>query len=179
VAPLFSSWLYGSSDPDDLDADQKETLSSILSLTSTAIGATTGNTSDAIAAGQASENAVENNFFTLLVDPDEAMGLALEKKYPVHREGVTLTNSSSAIGNMADVSIILYPPSAIVAAPVGFLASLVEFYATGKASTFLPGIAGSFVGKTLKVTNTVNKQVIDRASSAASLETNIRLGGEE
>ena len=63
VAPLLSQWLYGEENGSNLTADQKETLGSILSLGSIAIGATTGDMSDAVAAGVASETAVENNNF--------------------------------------------------------------------------------------------------------------------
>ncbi|MBJ7540053.1 restriction endonuclease fold toxin [Marinomonas transparens] len=63
AAPALAEWLYGSSNPDDLKADEKQTLTAILGAASTAVGATTGNADNAIAAGQAGENAVENNYF--------------------------------------------------------------------------------------------------------------------
>ncbi|MBD5772106.1 hemagglutinin repeat-containing protein [Marinomonas colpomeniae] len=62
VAPLLSQWLYGEEDGSKLSLSQQETLGSILSLTSAAIGATTGDMNDAVAAGVASETAVENNY---------------------------------------------------------------------------------------------------------------------
>ncbi len=65
AAPILSNWLYGTSDPEQLSADQKATLTSIASLAGTAIGATTGNGADIAAGSQLAENAVENNWLSL------------------------------------------------------------------------------------------------------------------
>ncbi|MBJ7540074.1 hemagglutinin repeat-containing protein, partial [Marinomonas transparens] len=64
AAPALAEWLYGSSNPDDLKADEKQTLTAILGAASTAVGATTGNSADAVNAGLAGENAVENNYLS-------------------------------------------------------------------------------------------------------------------
>ncbi|TEW50611.1 VENN motif pre-toxin domain-containing protein [Psychromonas algicola] len=62
AAPLLASWLYGSENGSDLTSDQKETIAAILGLASTAVGASTGDLNNAVAAGQASDTAIDNNF---------------------------------------------------------------------------------------------------------------------
>jgi len=63
AAPMLANWLYGSSDPDDLDAQQKQTLTNILGAASMVAASTgSGDASDVVAAGQLADNAVENNF---------------------------------------------------------------------------------------------------------------------
>ncbi|WP_220032601.1 hemagglutinin repeat-containing protein [Marinomonas alcarazii] len=62
AAPALAKWLYDKDSSDDLTAAEKQTLTSIMGAASTTVGATTGNVNNAIAAGQAGQNAVENNF---------------------------------------------------------------------------------------------------------------------
>ncbi|WP_394182141.1 hemagglutinin repeat-containing protein [Marinomonas posidonica] len=63
AAPMLANWLYGSSDPDDLDAQQKQTLTNILGAASMVAASTgSGDASDVVAAGQLADNAVENNY---------------------------------------------------------------------------------------------------------------------
>ncbi|AEF55262.1 hemagglutinin repeat-containing protein [Marinomonas posidonica] len=62
AAPALAQWLYGSSDPNDLTAEQKQTLTAVIGAASTAVGATTGNGADTVSTGQLAENAVDNNF---------------------------------------------------------------------------------------------------------------------
>ena len=62
AAPLLASWLYGTENGADLTPEQQETIASILGLASTAVGATTGDLGDAVAAGQSSDTAIDNNF---------------------------------------------------------------------------------------------------------------------
>ena len=61
AAPLISNFLYGTTDPSKLTAEQKDTISSITSALGAGIGAATGNTSDAVNAAETSKVAVENN----------------------------------------------------------------------------------------------------------------------
>jgi len=62
LAPALSSWLYGESDPSELDADQKETISAIISLGAIAVtSATGGSKTDIVASDAASSVAVEDN----------------------------------------------------------------------------------------------------------------------
>ena len=63
AAPYVSQWLYGEQDGSKLTAEQKQTVSSILSLGGTAVGSATGSsTADTVAGGQAVRTAVENNY---------------------------------------------------------------------------------------------------------------------
>ncbi|MDO4907526.1 hemagglutinin repeat-containing protein [Neisseria sp.] len=62
AAPYVSQWLYGEKDGSKLTAEQKQTVSSILSLGGAAVGVTGGSTADTVAGGQAAQTAVENNF---------------------------------------------------------------------------------------------------------------------
>ncbi|KCX95226.1 VENN motif pre-toxin domain-containing protein [Acinetobacter nosocomialis] len=65
AAPILSSFLYGK-DAKDLTADQKSTISSIVGLAGSAVGATTGDISSTVQSGQVAQNAVENNIFGVL-----------------------------------------------------------------------------------------------------------------
>ena len=60
-APVISNFLYGSSDPSKLTAEQKDTISAITSAVGLTIGATTGSANDAANAAETSKVAVENN----------------------------------------------------------------------------------------------------------------------
>ena len=63
TAPVLSKFLYGSSDPTKLTAEQKDTISAITSALGAGIGATTGNASDAANAAETSKVAVEDNYY--------------------------------------------------------------------------------------------------------------------
>jgi filamentous hemagglutinin len=62
AAPVLAKWLYDKDSSDNLNATEKQTLTAILGAASTTVGATTGKINNAIAAGQAGQNAVENNY---------------------------------------------------------------------------------------------------------------------
>ena len=64
AAPKLAEYLYGKKSS-DLTASEKSTVSAILGLTGSSIGATTGNASNIVQGGQSSQNALENNDFTL------------------------------------------------------------------------------------------------------------------
>jgi filamentous hemagglutinin len=63
AAPVLSSFLYGKA-AKDLTADQKSTISSIVGLAGSAVGATTGDIGSTVQSGQVAQNAVENNYLT-------------------------------------------------------------------------------------------------------------------
>ncbi|MBF0803307.1 hemagglutinin repeat-containing protein [Neisseria sp. 19428wB4_WF04] len=64
AAPYVSQWLYGEKDGSKLTAEQKQTVSSILSLGGAAVGAAAnGSAADMVAGGQAAQTAVENNYY--------------------------------------------------------------------------------------------------------------------
>uniref|UniRef100_UPI0009FFB007 VENN motif pre-toxin domain-containing protein n=1 Tax=Stenoxybacter acetivorans TaxID=422441 RepID=UPI0009FFB007 len=64
ATPVVSQWLYGTSDPKELTAEQKETLSSIGGLIGAGVGATTGDIGSIVSGSQAAQNAVDNNYLT-------------------------------------------------------------------------------------------------------------------
>ncbi|WP_302565690.1 two-partner secretion domain-containing protein [Acinetobacter baumannii] len=64
AAPILSSFLYGK-DAKELTADQKSTISSIVGLAGSAVGATTGDIGSIVQSGQVAQNAVENNFLSV------------------------------------------------------------------------------------------------------------------
>ncbi|MDR8085856.1 VENN motif pre-toxin domain-containing protein, partial [Acinetobacter baumannii] len=59
AAPILSSFLYGK-DAKELTADQKSTISSIVGLAGSAVGATTGDIGSIVQNGQVAQNAGEN-----------------------------------------------------------------------------------------------------------------------
>jgi len=63
AARVLSSFLYGK-EAKDLTAEQKSTISSIVGLAGTALGATTGDVATTVQSGQVAQNAVENNYLT-------------------------------------------------------------------------------------------------------------------
>lgn len=70
AAPILSSFLYGKA-AKDLTADQKSTISSIVGLAGSAVGATTGDISSTVQSGQVAQNAVENNIFGVKGQPQK------------------------------------------------------------------------------------------------------------
>ncbi|MEQ1142524.1 VENN motif pre-toxin domain-containing protein [Acinetobacter soli] len=75
AAPLLSSFLYGK-EAKDLTAEQKSTISSIVGLTGTALGATTGDVATTVQSGQVAQNAVENNEFFKVNDEGDWLSCA-------------------------------------------------------------------------------------------------------
>ena len=67
AAPVLSSFLYGK-EAKDLTAEQKSTISSIVGLAGTALGATTGDVVSTVQSGQVAQNAVENNTVSDMVN---------------------------------------------------------------------------------------------------------------
>nr|WP_252354610.1 VENN motif pre-toxin domain-containing protein [Acinetobacter soli] len=70
AAPVLSSFLYGK-EAKDLTAEQKSTISSIVGLAGTALGATTGDVATTLQSGQVAQNAVENNIFGVKGQPQK------------------------------------------------------------------------------------------------------------
>lgn len=60
----MSKFLYETTDPSKLTAEQKDTISAITSALGVGIGATTGNANDAANAAETSKVAVEDNYLT-------------------------------------------------------------------------------------------------------------------
>uniref|UniRef100_UPI0014705F38 VENN motif pre-toxin domain-containing protein n=1 Tax=Stenoxybacter acetivorans TaxID=422441 RepID=UPI0014705F38 len=64
ATPVVSQWLYGTSDPEKLTAEQKKTLSSISGLIGAGAGAFSGDVSSIVAGSQVAQNAVDNNLLS-------------------------------------------------------------------------------------------------------------------
>nr|WP_245809176.1 VENN motif pre-toxin domain-containing protein [Acinetobacter populi] len=83
AAPKLAQYLYGK-DAQDLTADEKSTISAIVGLAGSAVGASTGDVASTVQAGQVSQNAVENN----RLQPNDAANYAiLVAKYKRDCEG--------------------------------------------------------------------------------------------
>ena len=78
AAPLLSSFLYGK-EAKDLTAEQKSTISSIVGLAATALGATTGDVATTVQSGQVAQNAVEENGLLELMIPTTISNFVKDK----------------------------------------------------------------------------------------------------
>ena len=86
TAPILSKFLYGSSDPANLTAEQKDTISAITSAVGLTIGATTGNANDAANAAETSKVAVEDNYYYAdLKNINKASKKQVEKIYNIQK----------------------------------------------------------------------------------------------
>ena len=65
AAPLLAEYLYCKK-AKDLTASEKSTISSIVGLAGSAVGATTGDVSSTVQGGQSAQHAVESNYQTNL-----------------------------------------------------------------------------------------------------------------
>ncbi len=72
AAPLLAEYLYGKK-AKDLTASEKSTISSIVGLAGSAVGATTGDVSSTVQGGQSAQNAVENNKTSVKQDIKHAL----------------------------------------------------------------------------------------------------------
>lgn len=63
TAPFVSQFLYQTKDPDELTAEQKDTIRGIVSLTGVVIGSTTGSVTDSVNAAETALVAVEDNYW--------------------------------------------------------------------------------------------------------------------
>ena len=70
-ALLLSKYLYDTKDPSELTAEQKDTISSIASLAGLAMGASTGEVTDAVNAGETALVAVQDNGLENVLLPHE------------------------------------------------------------------------------------------------------------
>jgi filamentous hemagglutinin len=65
AAPLLAQYLYGTTDPSQLTAEQKGTIDAIAGLAGSAVGAIAGNgAADVVSGGHAASTAVGNNYLT-------------------------------------------------------------------------------------------------------------------
>ncbi|OPH35988.1 Possible hemagglutinin (DUF638) [Moraxella atlantae] len=84
-AKAVSHYVFGTDKPSDLTAEQKQTVSSIVSLAGIGVGATTGDVSSAVSAGETAKSAVDDNINTVLA-PDPALMYEIENNPNYSRE---------------------------------------------------------------------------------------------
>ena len=97
AVPKVANWLYGTSDPDKLSAEQKGTISAIVGLAGAAAGATTASNAGIVASGSAAQNAVENNWDLLqILSPSSAAALS---RISQHHQAMLTVAGLRKLGN--------------------------------------------------------------------------------
>jgi filamentous hemagglutinin len=79
TAPLLSQFLYETTDPSKLTAEQKDTISAITSALGAGIGATTGSASNAANAAETSKVAVEDNGLLEVIMPETMSNVVVDQ----------------------------------------------------------------------------------------------------
>jgi len=101
LAPMLSKLLYDTDDTNKLDADQKETVSAILSLGSSVLtSATGGSNTDIAASGIASSVAVENNRALLQAERtwlEDEKNIEAFAEYYKEKNGIELSLEEAAL----------------------------------------------------------------------------------
>ena len=149
-----------------------------MSLASTAVGATTGNTTDALAAGQASENAVENNFgFTensYFREDFEGFAGGVEQEYLKAEQYVEENPEEIAtyVGYTAD-AVSLLPAGKVVKPIAGTISIFTDFFNAFITGDYNSAAAGFFGGSTTKkylnrYDNIISEDNIDRVEVFSS-----------
>ena len=142
TAPLLSKYLYQTEDPSELTAEQKDTISSITSITGTVIGASTGNVTDAVNAGETAKVAVEDNDFSNI---GPAFGISNEYGQSMQSLGNYCTNQG---GNVTEC----INTHRNITQSKGFLSFIKEKHQYYNDMTILNVSAGVF-GETMIVNN--------------------------
>lgn len=84
-AKAVSHYLFGVDKPSELTAEQKQTVSSIVSLAGIGVGSTTGDVGSAVNAGETAKSAVDDNINTVLAS-DPALMYEIENNPNYSRE---------------------------------------------------------------------------------------------
>lgn len=157
-ALLLSKYLYDTKDPSQLTAEQKDVISSIASLTGLAIGATTGNVTDAVNAGETALVAVQDNGLENVLLPHEIEEITnvwgTETRPITKKDFDKLVKSMSAtLGfDVEDAAIHIFRP--LLDSPVGVAAGLtVKITSSGIKITSKSGKVTSYTAKELAQLN--------------------------
>ena len=97
-AKAVSKYLFGVDKPSELTAEQKQTVSSIVSLAGIGVGATTGDVANAVNAGEVAKVAVENNTLKKSDVDDLLRQIAYAKR---HYDSVKLNEEMIRIRSLA------------------------------------------------------------------------------
>jgi filamentous hemagglutinin len=141
AAPILSSFLYGKA-AKDLTADQKSTISSIVGLAGSAVGATTGDIGSTVQSGQVAQNAVENNEFSIVTDASNKQAGKSIAKMRAECQANGINPNSAACGQYQDAKLRKEASGTLGNLSDG--ATIVGLYPT-PASPYLLG-AGTLLG---------------------------------
>ena len=141
AAPILSSFLYGKA-AKELTADQKSTISSIVGLAGSAVGATTGDIGSTVQNGQVAQNAVENNEFSIVTDASNKQAGKSIAKMRAECQANGINPNSAACGQYQDAKLRKEASGTLGNLSDG--ATIVGLYPT-PASPYLLG-AGTLLG---------------------------------
>nr|WP_256932964.1 VENN motif pre-toxin domain-containing protein [Psychrobacter sp. BF1] len=154
----MSKYLYQTEDPSELTAEQKDTISSITSITGTVIGASTGNVTDAVNAGETAKVAVEDNGLENVLLPheiDEITNVWGTKTRPITKKDFDkfVESMSATLGfDVEDAAIHIFRP--LLDSPVGAAAGLtVKITSSGIKITSKSGKVTNYTAKQLAQLN--------------------------
>ncbi|MGP4907237.1 VENN motif pre-toxin domain-containing protein, partial [Psychrobacter faecalis] len=157
-ALLLSKYLYDTKDPSELTAEQKDTISSIASLAGLAMGASTGEVTDAVNAGETALVAVQDNGLENVLLPHEIEEITnvwgTETRPITKKDFDKLVESMSAtLGfDVEDAAIHIFRP--LLDSPVGVAAGLtVKITSSGIKITSKSGKVTSYTAKELAQLN--------------------------
>ena len=180
TALILSKYIYKVDNPSELTAEQKDTISSIASLTGVALGATTGNVTDAVNAGETAVVAVQDNGLENVLLPHEIEEITnvwgTETRPITKKDFDKLVKSMSAtLGfDVEDAAIHIFRP--LLDSPVGAAAGLtVKITSSGIKITSKSGKVTSYTAKELAQLNASRVASKNAASDvpSASIGSNL------
>ena len=198
-AKYVANYLYPGVKPSDLTAEQKATVSSIMSLAGLGVGATTGDVGSAVSAGEAAKTAVEDNLLSpadqkklleLYSKAEKEEGFLGIGKYKLSLDdSINLTNLAilDQVGNGL-ISKYKANPKSLTADELTVLNKILNYYYSngGKlediANLFKPGSSMSNDYLLRKGINGTQEEIFIQAANTrriqSAVEENARMGGD-
>lgn len=180
TALILSKYIYKVDNPSELTAEQKDTISSIASLTGVALGATTGNVTDAVNAGETALVAVQDNGLENVLFPheiDEITNVWGTETRPITKKDFDklVESMSATLGfDVEDAAIHIFRP--LLDSPVGVAAGLtVKITSNGIKIVSKSGKVTTYTAKQLAQLNASRIASKNAASDipAASIGSNL------
>ena len=180
TALILSKYIYKVDNPSELTAEQKDTISSIASLTGVALGATTGNVTDAVNAGETALVAVQDNGLENVLLPheiDEITNVWGTETRPITKKDFDklVESMSATLGfDVEDAAIHIFRP--LLDSPVGVAAGLtVKITSNGIKIVSKSGKVTTYTAKQLAQLNASRIASKNAASDipAASIGSNL------
>ena len=180
TAIILSKYIYKVDNPNELTAEQKDTISSIASLTGVALGATTGNVTDAVNAGETALVAVQDNGLENVLLPheiDEITNVWGTETRPITKKDFDklVKSMSATLGfDVEDAAIHIFRP--LLDSPVGVAAGLtVKITSNGIKIVSKSGKVTTYTAKELAQLNASRIARKNAASDipAASISSNL------